>query len=155
MKRGLIMIVVLGLAVCAAYFIRGRVSYDAPQGIPQGETSSSQNTEADTVAKTPVTPEDTSRCIASLEQAIQKNNTKYEKGTVLVSFESGTTRATVEEVLADYDLKLNPSLPNNFSSQSWTVVPVGASQELSTVCRMKSDTRIKFVGVNPLLELHE
>ena len=156
MKRALISIIVFAVAIAAAYFLKGTETYTG-SSLPTSkviEKTENTATETNNATTTAISTNQTV-CIRALEEAVQKNNTKYEKGTVLISFESGTTRDRVAEILADHDLKLDPKLPNNFSTQVWTVAAVPQGKEFSVACELKTDTRIKFAGVNPLLELHE
>ncbi len=118
---------------------------------PLGESASTTGSASRTSAKS-----EEAICAENLEAEVVRNKTSYEKGTILVSFERGTLESTISSVLKDHSLVfMSRSGTGTTSPQVWGTVKTSSGKEFETICVLRSDTRIKYAGLNPILELHE
>lgn len=155
MKRYLVNIIIIVLAVSAFLFVGKQNYIQDPKDVSVKPVVSTQTGSPAPDSVVAPTSLGKAECIANMKREVEKNKTTYEKGSVIVSFARGTSRASAEAILADHKMTLNPSAQNNFTTQAWGVVSVPSGKEFETICLLKSETRIKYAGINPILQLHE
>jgi hypothetical protein len=95
-----------------------------------------------------------SACAAALRKAAADAGTKFEAGSVLVSFRPGTALSEANGILDSLGLKQhnNPS-PEDFKSNSWLTVTVPKGREFDWACTFRERPEVKYAGVNPIFDL--
>lgn len=158
MKRILIIGVVIIVATAfAGALLSSRQTYE-PEGGVKATTTSGVSTTASQNASTasPKTESDSKAiCVSNLEAEVARNKTSYEKGTILISFDRGTEESQIATVLKDHSLAFESRTGATTSPQIWGTVKVKTGSEFTSVCTLRADPRIKYAGLNPILELHE
>jgi hypothetical protein len=157
MKRKLIYILVILLCLAVVYGVYsffGRETYQYAE--PTATTTETADTSRAALPEEKAPSVASSEtCIKNLEAEIKKNKTAYERGTILVSFQKGTTLSKAATILEKYGLKFDTSGPQNFSTQAWGTVVVTQGQEFAMICKLQTDNAVRYANVNPIIELHE
>lgn len=96
-------------------------------------------------------------CTTRLRQETTAKKTEYEKGTMLVTFNTGMTYLQAKDMLATYGIsvKNETSAKSSFQSRSLITGAFTPGEEFTKICLMRRDERVKFAGLNVIFNLHE
>lgn len=94
-------------------------------------------------------------CIASEKQKISA--VQYEKGSILVSFQSSVTFKDAEGIIASNGLEYQgrENIETDFKTNHWLGVTTPKGEEFKWICELKTNSKVKTVILNRLFDLHE
>lgn len=95
--------------------------------------------------------------IETLKEVTSKD-TKYVKGAILISFTADVSFSKAKNIIEDlnYSIQNEASVKTKFETgQKWFVANVGVGNEFRAICTLKEDSNVKYVFIEPLLEIHE
>lgn len=86
--------------------------------------------------------------------AVEGRGTKYESGSVLVTFHPSVTFSQAKAFLDAKGLKLHTTAsPDDFADTHWLSVRVPKGEEFDWICSLSSATEVRRAGVNPVFDL--
>ncbi|MDQ3014790.1 MAG: hypothetical protein M3Q73_02930 [bacterium] len=96
-------------------------------------------------------------CTTRLRQETTAKKTEYEKGTMLVTFNTGMTYTQAKDMLATYGItvKNETSAKSSFQSRNLITGAFTPGEEFTKICLMRRDERVRFAGLNVIFNLHE
>ena len=121
-------------------------------------TTENKNTETKTVTPKEVTMTKLEKCEADVLKEITDKKTDYTKGSILVSFLADVEFVGTKKIIKDlgYSIPGESSVETKFESgQKWFVAKVGTGHEFEAICKLRDYSDVKYVWVEPLLEIHE
>jgi len=127
--------------------------------VPEEESDKNptdSNTKVETKTETVVQkPVNSSSCETNVLKEITDKDTKYTKGSVLVSFLTDVTFLEARKIIKDlgYSIPTESAVETRFESgQRWFVAKVGTGNEFEAICTLRDNSDVKYVWIEPLLE---
>jgi hypothetical protein len=111
-----------------------------------------------TVAPKEVVMTKLQKCEEDVLKEITDKKTDYTKGAVLVSFLADVEFVEAKKIINDlgYSITNESSVETKFeSNQKWFVAKVGTGNEFEAICKLREYKDVKYVWIEPLLEIHE
>lgn len=96
-------------------------------------------------------------CATNLEATTKKNKTEYDPTTILIGFPSTLSFSDALNLTYDHQIAVQ-NQSDAFASYPSTHVITGTVAQGSVfikICELKQDSRIRYAGINPILNLHE
>lgn len=118
----------------------------------------SKSTEIKTTTPKEVVMTKLEKCEADVLKEITDKKTDYTKGAVLVSFLADVEFAEAKKIIKDlgYSIPSESSVETKFeSNQKWFVAKVGTGNEFEAICKLRDYSEVKYVWIEPILEIHE
>lgn len=96
-------------------------------------------------------------CSTLAREAIEKNGTEYERGSILVSFTADVSFEDAQAIVTREGLsvKAEGSTRSEFNSLHFLTVVVPKGKEFEWICVFKAKAGVKNASVNPLFKLHQ
>jgi len=98
-----------------------------------------------------------STCPQIEKEKVQKGGVNYKKGSLIVSFPASTSFTQAVSIMAQYDISLasDTEASETYAMSNWFMVTVPSGKEFDLKCAIMVDTRIKYVTINPIIELNQ
>lgn len=95
-------------------------------------------------------------CADTLALELKNDNTDYEKGSVIVSFQSNILLPDAKIILGKLNISLQDEVfvVQNFATTHRVIGNVKVGDELTVVCSLRENKDVKYAGVNELFTLH-
>jgi len=169
-KNIIIIVLLLIIAVMGFYMLNNKKSAEykaenevATSALPAADSTETKNeTSSDTPPLSDIEVPEASPdqvCAVSLEKDTNTKGTKYQKGTILVSFPKETSLSSAENVVSSYNLTFandeNAPASESFAANHFLTANVPEGEEFLYICKLKKDTRISHVGLNVIFDLHQ
>lgn len=96
-------------------------------------------------------------CVAKEKSKVTAGGIQYSKGALLVSFPVSTNFTQASMVVSEYGLSLfsMSEAQQTFSTSHWFKVKVPSGKEFDWMCTLRGDIRVKYVAIEPILQLNQ
>jgi hypothetical protein len=121
-------------------------------------TTENKTTETKTVTSKEMTMTKLEKCEVDVLKEVTDKKTDYTKGSILVSFLADVEFVEAKKIIKDlgYSIPSESSVETKFESgQKWFVAKVGTGNEFEAICKLREYSDVKYVWIEPLLEIHE
>lgn len=111
-----------------------------------------------TVAPKEVQMTELEKCEVGVLKEITDKKTDYTKGSILISFLAEVQFDEAKKIIKDlgYSIPNESSVETKFeSNQKWFIAKVGTGNEFEAICKLREYKDVKYVWIEPLLEIHE
>ncbi len=123
----------------------------------QEQQQQTANPSTSSVSTTEKKDASVSGCIADLQKKVKDEKIDYERGSILVGFNSNVSLADAEKVLAIYGSVIRDMqyAKENYDSRRIITASVKSGEEITKICTMKTHASIRYTGLNVLFTLHD
>ncbi len=155
-KTIIIFILSIIIVVLAILYLTDKkaVEYVKPETVPQDvAVLPKDSSKVSTVENVSVSKP----CADTLALELKKDNTDYEKGSVIVSFQTNLSLQDAKSILQKASIEIidETFVDQNFATTHRMTGKVAVGEELEKVCLLREDSGIKYAGVNELFTLHQ
>lgn len=176
-KKGMksaIIVLVLVIAGMGFYIVSSKTKNNEQETYVSTETSTSSSAQTGTVSKpvTSATPkmEDGTApsvttaptttfasCQKQWNDKLTKDKTEYEKGVILVGFKKEINLSSALAILKTFSLTVKADSNNEdaYSNAHLLSVIVPSGKEVEYICKVATNTNVRYTNVNAYLFLHD
>lgn len=120
---------------------------------PQSERPSEQKVEQTVVSENV----SDATCEETLRSEVEKKDIEYQKGSILIAYDTGVSFESAVDVLPDYDLEWSGTVneEDNFDERGWLTAKITSGDEFEAICSVRNSSKVRSATLNVLFELHQ